>query len=114
MNEMTGYLEQWQFDINQVRDQMYRAPTARERERWHALWLLAQEWSAARVAKALERDPHTVGEWLESFRQRGPSGMAFDRCRQRGGAVFAAIIFKHAIVFFLRISPQSICAMQLP
>ena len=28
-------------DARQVRDRMDRAPTPRERERWHALWLLA-------------------------------------------------------------------------
>jgi hypothetical protein len=62
---------------------VYRAPTPRERERWHALWLLAKGWSAAEVADALERDPHTIGEWLESFCQHGPAGLAFE---QTGGS----------------------------
>ena len=53
---------------------MYRAPTPRERERWHALWLLSQGWSAAAVARAFERDPHTIGAWLDDFRQHGPAG----------------------------------------
>jgi len=76
-------LNQWQLDMKTVRRRMFRAPTPRERERWHALWLLAQGWSAAQVAEALERDPHTIGEWLESFRQDGPAGLAFE---QTGGA----------------------------
>jgi transposase len=76
-------LNQWQLDMKTVRRRMFRAPTPRERERWHALWLLAQGWSAAQVAAALERDPHTIGEWLESFRQAGPAGLAFE---QTGGA----------------------------
>ena len=61
---------------------MYRAPTARERERWHALWLLARGWSAARVAAALERDAHTIGEWLARFRGGRPGGLTFE---QTGG-----------------------------
>ena len=31
---------------------MYRAPSRRERERWHALRLLARSWSAAQTADA--------------------------------------------------------------
>jgi transposase len=57
---------------------MYQAPTPRERERWHALWLLAQGGSAARVAEALERDPHTIGEWIAAFERSGPAGLAFE------------------------------------
>jgi transposase len=58
---------------------MYRAPTAREREHWHALWLLARGWSAAQVAEALGRDPHTVGAWLRAFEEGGPPAVAFER-----------------------------------
>jgi transposase len=76
-------LNQWQLAMKTVRRRMFRAPTPRERERWYALWLWAQGWSAAQVAEALERDPHTIGEWLESFRQEGPAGLAFE---QTGGA----------------------------
>jgi transposase len=79
MHEMLG---RWQLDTREVRERMYRAPTPRERERWHALWLLARGWSASQVAEALERDAHTIGEWVEDFRQRGPAGLAFE---QKGG-----------------------------
>jgi transposase len=34
------------------------------------------------VAEALERDAHTIGDWLEVFRQEGPAGLAFE---QAGG-----------------------------
>ncbi len=43
---------------------MYRAPTPREREQWHALWLLVQGWSASAVAGALGRDSHTIARTL--------------------------------------------------
>ncbi|MCL4534181.1 MAG: helix-turn-helix domain-containing protein [Bacteroidetes bacterium] len=99
MNDVLDLLKRWQLDTRQVRERMYRAPTPRERERcptgaprpfdvltrrgWHALWLLARGWSAVQVADALERDPHTVGDWLEDFHQAGPAGLAFE---QSGGS----------------------------
>ena len=62
MDTMLTMLRQWQLDVGAVRERMYRAPTPRERERWHAIWLLARGWSAAQVAEALERDaPHHWG-----------------------------------------------------
>ena len=64
MSGIAAMLTHWQLDTRQVRDQMYRAPTPRESERWHALWLLAQGWSANKVAELLERDAHTIGGWL--------------------------------------------------
>jgi transposase len=80
---MDDWLKTWKLDERQVRDRMYRAPTVRERERWHAVWLVARGWSAARVAEALERDAHTIGEWLAVFRDRGPAGLSFE---QSGGS----------------------------
>lgn len=78
MNELQPTLEEWKLTVPQVREQMYRAPTPRERERWHAIWLLAQGWSAAQVAAALERDPHTIGGWVAAFRRSGPAGLTFE------------------------------------
>jgi len=80
---MNDLLERWKLDERQVRDRLYRAPTPRERERWHAVWLGARGWSTARVAEALERDAHTAGEWLAQFRESGPGGLTFD---QTGGS----------------------------
>ena len=82
MNETQTVLAKWHLDVKAVREHMYIAPSARERERWHALWLLAQDWSAAQVAVALERDAHTIAEWLDHLRQQGPTGLAFE---QSGG-----------------------------
>ncbi len=83
MNDMLVTLGQWQLDIKAVREHVYRAPTPRERERWHAIWLLARGWSAIQVAEALERDAHTISDWAEDFRQKGPAGLAFE---QAGGS----------------------------
>jgi hypothetical protein len=83
MNNMLVTLERWHLDVKAVRERLYSAPTPRERERWHAVWLLARGWSAAQVAEALERDAHTIGNWADEFRQKGPAGLAFE---QSGGA----------------------------
>jgi transposase len=82
MSDMLLMREHWQLDANKVREQVYRAPTPRERERLHALWLLARGWSAAQVGEALGRDAHTIADWVEDFRQQGPAGLAFE---QTGG-----------------------------
>lgn len=83
MNDMLVTLGRWQLDVKTVREHMYRAPTPRERERWHAIWLLARGGSAVEVAAALERDAHTIGAWEDNFRQQGPAGLAFE---QSGGS----------------------------
>ena len=80
---MNDLLDRWKLDERLVRDRMYGAPTARERERWHAVWLVVRGWSAARAAEALERDAHTVGEWLAQFREHGPAALSF---AQTGGS----------------------------
>jgi transposase len=83
MSDISELLDRWQLDVKSVRERVYRSPTPRERERWHALWLLARGWSASEVADALERDAHTIGDWVEDFRQKGPAGLGFE---QTGGS----------------------------
>ena len=50
-------LEQWQMYAKSLRRRMILAPTPRERERWYAMLLLAQGWTAAATAEALDREP---------------------------------------------------------
>ena len=75
--DLAEALQHWQVDTEAVREQMYRAPTPRERERWHAVWLALRGWPIARVAAALGRDPHTVGGWLAAVRRRGSPALTF-------------------------------------
>jgi transposase len=82
MNDIETVLVNWRLDRKAIRERMYGVATARERERWHAVWLITQGWSAAQVAEALERDAHTIGEWLENLREKGPTGLMFE---QSGG-----------------------------
>jgi len=83
MNDMMMAVGRWQMNVKQVREQVYRAATPRERERWHAIWLLASDWTVEQVARALERDARTIADWAADFEQRGPAGMTFE---QTGGA----------------------------
>ncbi|MFN8472264.1 MAG: helix-turn-helix domain-containing protein [Anaerolineae bacterium] len=83
MDNIQATLKRWQLDGKAVRDGMYRSPTPRERERWHAIWLLSRGWSANQVAEALERDAHTIGDWVAELEQKGPTGLAFE---QTGGS----------------------------
>jgi hypothetical protein len=83
MEDVSALLARWQLTPADAREQIYRAVTPRERERWHALWLLSRGWPAAQVALALERDPHTIGDWLSAFAQHGPPALGFE---QSGGS----------------------------
>ena len=78
MSDIQAGLAQWGLDLGHVRERVYRAATPRERERWHALWLLAQGWSANQVATALDRDAHTIGGWLSAFCEHGPPALAYE------------------------------------
>ena len=82
VKEIRWFLDRWQLDAGGLRTRMYRASTPRERERWHALWLLVQGWSASAVAEALGRDPHTIGRWVTAFGEGGPGALSFE---QSGG-----------------------------
>ena len=81
MGEISRFLEQWEMDVSGLRRRLILAPTPRERERWHALWLLAQGWTASAVAEALERDPHSIGRWLGAFGEGGPCGLGLRAVR---------------------------------
>ena len=61
-------------DAKALRRRMVLAPTPRERERWYAMLLLAQGWTAAATAEALERGRHlkavvVVLNWLASWKE---------------------------------------------
>ena len=83
VREIDRSLEQWQIGVKDLRRLMILAPTPRERERWYAVWLLAQGWTASATAEALERDPHTIGRWASAFEEGGPAALIFE---QTGGS----------------------------
>lgn len=74
--------EQWQMGAKDLQRRMILAPTPREREGWYAMLMLAQGWTTAATAEALERDPHTIGRWAAAFGEGGPRALIFE---QTGG-----------------------------
>ena len=77
VKEIDQLLEQWEMNVRDLHRRVILAPTPRERERWHAVWLLAQGWTASSTAEALGRDPHTIGRWSRPVplpRRRRPKG----------------------------------------
>ena len=83
VREIDQALEWWEINAKDVHRRMILAPTPRERERWHVIWLLAQGWTASAAAEALERDPHTIGRWASAFGEGGPAALIFE---QTGGS----------------------------
>ena len=83
VRDMGRFLEQWQMDAKALRRRMILALTPRERERWYAILLLAQGWTASATAEVLERDPHTIGRWASAFGEGGPAALIFE---QTGGS----------------------------
>ena len=83
VREIDRFLQQWNMDAKDLHRRLILAPTPRERERWHAIWLLAQGWTASATAEALERDPHTIGRWASAFSKGGPRALIFE---QTGGS----------------------------
>ena len=81
VREIDGFLEQWQTGIRDLHRRTILAPTPRERERWQAIWLLAQGWTASATVKALERDPHTIGRRAAAFGEGGPAALMFKQSR---------------------------------
>ena len=55
MWEMTALLERWQLDVSGMHRRLILAATPREREGWHAIWLLAQGWTASAITWALRK-----------------------------------------------------------
>ena len=42
VREIDRFLEQWEMNAKDLHGRLILAPTPRERERWHAIWLLAR------------------------------------------------------------------------
>ena len=79
VREIDRSLEQWEMGVKDMQRRVILAPTPRERERWYAILLPAQGWTAAATAEMLERDPHTIGRWAPAFGEGGPRALIFEQ-----------------------------------
>ena len=91
VREIERFLEQWRMDAGTCTGGLFwrrhpgSGPFGKLR-RWHAIWLLAQGWTASGTAQALGRDPHTIGRWAAAFGEGGPAALMFE---QSGGSPYA-------------------------
>ena len=83
IRQIDRFLELWQMDARYLHRRLILAPTPRELERWHAIWLLAQGWTTSGTAQASGRDPHTIGRRAAAFGEGGPAALIFE---QSGGS----------------------------
>ena len=77
VREIDRFLEQWQMDARDLHRRIILSPTPRERERWHAIWLLAQGWTASGTAQALE--PVSLAVAADAKGCRGGGDLLNDR-----------------------------------
>ena len=77
VREIDRSLEQWEMGVKDMQRRVILAPTPPERERWYAILLLAQGWTAVATAEMLERDPHTIGRWGVGLWRRRLQGIDF-------------------------------------
>ena len=80
VREIDRFLEQWEMDTRDLHRRMILAPTPRERERWHAVWLLAQGWTASSTGGTGTGPPH---HRPAAFGEGGPEALIFE---QTGGS----------------------------
>ena len=95
VREIDRSLEQWEMGVKDMQRRVILAPTPRERERWYAILLLAQGWTAAATAEMLERDPHTIGRWASAFGEGGPRALIFE---QTGGPPPPTRVCKNEVI----------------
>ena len=69
----------WGQTPEDLRRRATSAPHQRTRERFLALYEIAQESCATRVAARTGRHPQTVMEWLHRYNTHGPEALAYQR-----------------------------------
>ena len=57
LREIDRFLEHWQMDARDLHRRLILAPAPRERERWHAIWLLAQRMDGFEYGAGLGTGP---------------------------------------------------------
>ena len=77
VREIDRSLAQWQMGEKELGRRTVLAPAPREWERWYAILLLTQGWTAAATAETLDRGPRTIGRWAPAFGEGGPAALIF-------------------------------------
>ena len=69
----------WSQTLEDLRQLAMRAPHPRTRERFLALYEIAEDSCATRVASRTRRHPQTVMEWVHLYNTSGPEALAYRR-----------------------------------
>jgi transposase len=72
-------LEKWALDIDDLRKLSLESDKPRTRERFLALYLIAQGSCATRVASQVGRDPQTLMKWVHLFNSKGPEALYYKK-----------------------------------
>lgn len=83
-SEVVGFVlrvdcARWGQAPDELRRLALSAPHARTRERALALYEIAQESCATRVAARTGRHPQTVMEWVHAYNAQGPEALVYQR-----------------------------------
>src|SRR3954447_16763852 len=76
--------KRWGQRPEDLRNLAVKAPHARSRERFLALYEITQGSNATRVAARIGRRPHNVMEWVHRYNAGGPDAVSY---RRTGGRV---------------------------
>src|SRR4051812_39867204 len=76
--------KRWGRRPEDLRNLAVKAPHARSRERFLALYEITQGSNATRVATRIGRHPHNVMEWVHRYNAGGPDAISY---RRTGGRV---------------------------
>ena len=72
-------MEQWGQSVDELRDQALKAPHARTREGFMALFEIAIGSNATQVGLARGRNPQTVMDWVHRYNDSGPEALIYRR-----------------------------------
>src|SRR3954465_15954444 len=77
--------ERWGQRPEDLRNLAVKAPHARSRERFLALYEITQGSNATRVATRIGRHPQDVMQWVHRYNAGGPDAVSYRRTRGPGG-----------------------------
>ena len=72
-------MKQWGQTVDDLREQALKAPHARTRERFMALFEIVVGSNATQVGLARGRNPQTVMDWVHRYNDSGPEALIY-RC----------------------------------
>ena len=79
MKEIVQLMEEWQLNVGDLRESMYGAPTPRERERWHGLWLLAKGGRRSKWLRLWRESLIPLETGWPTFAEPGPKVWSLNR-----------------------------------